>query len=293
MSRPTIGIIGTGRAGTGLGVALAAADYEVKAAWSRSTPALDNFISLVPSAAPTQRPLQVVEAAELIFLTVPDSLVPVLAEALTWGSDRYAVHCSGALGLDVLAPAGREGAGVGSLHPLVSLASTRVEAFSGATIAIEADARTLPLLEEMARAIGGNPLSLAAGDRALYHAAAALVGNYTVTLFAAAVELFERLGLEPGAARRALLPLLEAVAGNLATSDPASALTGPVARGDVATVAAHLDALTERAPELVGLYRELGLKTVSLALEQGGIDDEAASELRQLLAADHKQEVPA
>ncbi|MPZ22459.1 MAG: DUF2520 domain-containing protein [Dehalococcoidia bacterium] len=284
MSQVTVGIIGTGRAGTALGVALAGAGYAVVAGWSRSRPAVERFVSLVPSASPVGRPAEALERADLLVLTVPDSLIDVLAQALPWSPDKLAVHCSGSLSLDVLAPAAAEGAGVGSLHPLLPLASVESAGRLGrAAIAIEGDARTLPVLQEMASRIGGSTVRLGPGDKALYHSAAVLAGNYTVTLFDAALRLWEELGVDRAAAAAALLPLLRGVADNLEREDPATALTGPVARGDAATIRAHVAALGARAPELLPLYIVMARQTLDLALRGELISEEVASTLESEL----------
>lgn len=282
----TIGVIGTGRAGTALGIALSAAGYDVVAGWSRSTVALERFIKAVPSARSVARPLQVLEAADTVFLTVPDSLVTVLAQALPWAPGKLAIHCSGSLTLAVLKPAATEGTATGALHPLVALSAGATTAdLSGATIAIDGDASALPILREMAGRIGARTITLGGEDRVLYHAAASILGNYTVTLFAAAVALWERLGIDGEEARQSLLPLLGAVHENLKKAPAAEALTGPVARGDVETVERHLRVLRQRAPEWVELYEALGRATVSLASEEGTLSDEAKTELSQVLAS--------
>ena len=292
MTRPRVGIIGTGNVGTALAVGLDSAGYPVVAGWSRSTPALDRFSSLLPTAEVVARPLAVVEAADIVFLTVPDSLIPVLAQSLTWDASKTAVHCSGALSLDVLSPAAAEGAAVGSLHPLLPFASSSVE-LKGATAAIEGDDRALAVVQELAEALGLRPLTLAPGQKPLYHTAAALLSNYTVTLFSLAEELFAQLGQSESEARQSLLPLLQGVIANLSAARPAAALTGPISRGDASVLSSHLAALAEYSPSMIPLYRELGLKTIDLALRHGSIEETTAGELRQALAAEQLQEVPA
>lgn len=280
----TVGFIGTGRAGTALGVALGAAGYRVVSGWSRSTQAVELFTQAVPSARSAPRPLEVLEAADIVFLTVPDSLVTVLAQALPWTKGKLAVHCSGALGLDVLAPAALEGADTGSFHPLVPLTTDGSSTLGEATIVVDGDADALPVLRRMAGRIGARTIVLSGEDRVLYHAAASILGNYTVTLFAAAAALFERLGIDGEEARQSLLPLLGGVHKNLQRAPAGEALTGPVARGDAATVERHLAVLAQRAPEFVELYETLARATVALASEQGTLNDEARNELSRVLA---------
>lgn len=292
MNRPTVGFIGTGRAGTALARALSSARYPVVAGWSRSTPALDRFTSVVPGARRCERPADVLENAELVFLTVPDSLIEVLAQSLPWDAGWTAVHCSGALSLDVLAAAAAEGAAIGSFHPLLPLASANVD-LAGAAAAIEGDEHALPLLNEVAAALGMHPIHLHRGEKPLYHAAATLLSNYTVTLFDLAGRSLEQLGLSEAEARRSLLPLLRGVVANLEHSDPGVALTGPISRGDVETVRGHIRVLSEHDPSVLEAYRALGLRTVALARRASAIDEDKAIELEEVLTADQKEEVPA
>jgi predicted short-subunit dehydrogenase-like oxidoreductase (DUF2520 family) len=288
---PRAGFIGTGRVGTALAAALDEAGYPVAAGWSRSTPALNRFSAALPAALRTTRPQDVVQVSDLVFLTVPDSLISVLAQSLSWDETRMAVHCSGALSLDVLQPAADEGSSIGSLHPLLPVASTDIR-LNGAAAAIEGDDRALPVLKRLAADLGLRPIFLGPDDKPLYHAAAALLSNYTVTLFDVATRLFTDLGLSEEKARSSLVPLLRGVVDNLESTPASGALTGPIARGDVATVQAHLTALSGR-PEVLALYCELGRQTLTLARQQGGLDDTTVTELEAILSAEQLQEVPA
>ncbi|WP_303684826.1 DUF2520 domain-containing protein, partial [Phascolarctobacterium succinatutens] len=120
-----------------------------------------------------------------------------------------------------------------------------------------------------------------AEERAAYHAAACICSNYAVAVEAMAAQLMARWTGSNEAAWEALLPLFKGTAANLqATQNPAAVLTGPIARGDVSTVAKHLVALPAA---VIPAYCSLGLATTSLALANGTIDEKAADELRNLL----------
>jgi predicted short-subunit dehydrogenase-like oxidoreductase (DUF2520 family) len=198
-----------------------------------------------------------------------------------------AIHCSGALSLDALAPAAAEGAAVGSFHPLLSLASADTE-LAGAAAAIEGDDRSLPVLRTVTAALGMEAIELEAGQKPLYHAAATLLSNYTVTLFDLAARIFERLGVPEAEARRSLLPLLRGVVTNLERSGPEGALTGPICRGDVETIRRHMRAISAE-PNLTATYRALGLQTVALARRSNSIDNDTALELEQLLSSEPEE----
>jgi predicted short-subunit dehydrogenase-like oxidoreductase (DUF2520 family) len=118
------------------------------------------------------------------------------------------------------------------------------------------------------------------GDKALYHAAAVIACNYTVTLMKMATDLWKTFGVSTEEATKALLPLLRGTINNIENVGLPNCLTGPIARGDIGTVLKHLDAMEEKAPEIVETYRDLGLQTIPIALNKGKIDVARAEELR-------------
>jgi predicted short-subunit dehydrogenase-like oxidoreductase (DUF2520 family) len=193
-----------------------------------------------------------------VLLCVPDGQIAAAAADVAPGP--LVGHCSGALGLDVLGA--HEGFG---LHPLMTVTgSTDSNPFSGAACAVAADTpRALTLANELAERLGMEPFALDDGDRPAYHAAASIASNFLITLEAAA----ERLAATAGVSRSALVPLVRATVENWASEGPGRALTGPVARGDEATVSRQRVAIAERTPELLALFDELVPATRALAAE--------------------------
>ena len=194
--------------------------------------------------------------ADVVLLCVPDAEIAAAAAAIVPGP--LVGHCSGATGLDVLAP--HESF---SLHPLMTVpAGARPEVLRGAGCAV---AGTTPRALEVARALAGRlglrSTEIAEEDRAAYHAAASVAANFLVTLEGAA----ERLAATAGVPRELLVPLVRAAVDNWAALGPEQALTGPVARGDAETVARHRAAIAERAPDLLELYDALADATRALA----------------------------
>lgn len=264
-----IGFVGPGRLAWSLGPALVRAGYAVTAVAGRdlaSAMALAN--ALGPGTRPFAAPQDVLEAADLVFLTVPDAMLRPLAGSLSWASRHSAVHCSGALPLDALSPAAAAGAETGTLHPLQSFPSRIAEParFHHIYCGIEGTGAVGDRLDRMARALGSQTLSLAGVDRALYHAAAVFASNDVIALMSAASRTWAIAGLPEAVAREALSPLLSATAANIANLDLTSALTGPVARGDVGTISAHLNALSA-TPELRELYRRLASELLRVATQ--------------------------
>ena len=286
MSEPAlrIGFIGAGRAGTALAMGLAAASYEVVAVASRSPDSAQALAAQLPGAVAQESPQAVVDGCDLVFITTPDDAIGAVAKALVWRQGIGVVHTSGGESRDVLEPAAAAGAETGSLHPLQTFAGrdANVPDFRGVTFAVEAEGRLHGWLLAIVSALGGETIQLSAADKALYHAGAVLVSNYVVTLTKLATDLWLRFGCERPQALRALLPLLGGTVANLKDLGVPAALTGPVARGDVATVRRHLDALADTT--LLGAYRALAIETIPVALAKGDLDESAAAELRRLLA---------
>jgi predicted short-subunit dehydrogenase-like oxidoreductase (DUF2520 family) len=191
--------------------------------------------------------------AGAVLLCVPDAEIVAAAQAIAPGP--LVGHCSGATGLAPLAP--HEAF---SLHPLMTVTAVGAR-FAGAGAAVAGSTpRALGLAFALAGTLGMNAVEVAEHDRAAYHAAASMASNFLVTLEAAA----ERLAGEVDVDRRLLVPLVQAAVENWAQLGSRRALTGPVARGDDATVEAQRAAIAERQPELLALFDALVEATRSL-----------------------------
>jgi predicted short-subunit dehydrogenase-like oxidoreductase (DUF2520 family) len=193
---------------------------------------------------------------DAVLLCVPDGQIAAAASLLDPGLPLG--HCSGATGLEVLA--GRDAF---SLHPLMTVtAQSTGAAFTGAGAAVAGTTpEMLALARSLALRLGMRPIEIAPGDRTAYHAAASIASNFLVTLQAAA----ERLAATVGVEHDDLVPLVRASVENWAALGPDRALTGPVARGDEATVARQREAIAERTPDLLALFDTLVDATRGLA----------------------------
>jgi predicted short-subunit dehydrogenase-like oxidoreductase (DUF2520 family) len=232
-ARPRLAVVGGGRLGTALVPALGAAGLNVEGPLGRG-------------ADPA--------AVDAVLLCVPDAEIAAAAAEISPGP--LVGHCSGAAGLGRLAP--HEAF---SLHPLMTV-TARGAGFRGAGAAIAGSTkRALDLAENLATALGMRPVHVPDGDRAAYHAAASMASNFLVTLEAAA----ERLASDVGVDRSYLVPLVRATVENWASDGPEHALTGPVVRGDEATIEAQRAAIQDRAPELIELFDVLVAATRVLA----------------------------
>jgi predicted short-subunit dehydrogenase-like oxidoreductase (DUF2520 family) len=219
----------------------------------------------------------------IVFLAVPDQAIDEVAATISRlePSPRLSfVHLSGALGLSAL-DALRDHS-VGSFHPLQSFPAPRdPEAFRGITVAVDASTPALMRrLRALARAVGARPKHVDDSQRALYHTAAVFASNYVDVVLAKAVGLLQQAGWSEKEATEGLLPLAEGALSNVRERGPVAALTGPVRRGDVATVERHLSALHGAPVE--GLYRMLGLIALELAKE-AGLEPAAARRMQRAL----------
>ncbi len=282
---PKLGFIGAGTVGTALAIKLNSRDYPVVAVASRSQASAGNLAERVKGCSAVSSSQDVADAAELVFITTPDDAIASVAAQVDWHRGQGVVHCCGAESTDILAPARKSGARTGAFHPLQIFASVEkaLENIPGSTVAIEAEPPLLETLKDIATALGGQWIELKAGDRVVYHASAVVACNYLVTLEKLATDLWQTFNVPRQQAVQALLPLIRGTIRNIETVGIPDCLTGPIARGDIGTVKKHLDALEKAAPDLLSTYRELGLKTIPVALDKGKIDEQRAKELEAVL----------
>jgi predicted short-subunit dehydrogenase-like oxidoreductase (DUF2520 family) len=232
-ARRRLAIVGRGRVGSALAAALTDVGCEVEGPLGRGADG---------------------SGADAVLLCVPDEEIAAAARAVAPGP--LVGHCSGATGLDALA--GHEAF---SLHPLMTVTEHGAR-FAGAGAAIAGSTpRAIALAKQLATALGMRPVVIADQDRAAYHAAASIASNFLITLEAAA----ERIAASAGVERDLLVPLVRATVENWARLGPQQALTGPVARGDEATVARQRAAIAARAEELVPLFDAMVQATRELA----------------------------
>jgi predicted short-subunit dehydrogenase-like oxidoreductase (DUF2520 family) len=281
-----VGVVGAGRAGTAMAVALARAGHRVVAASAVSQASLDRVSRSLPQAK-VARPDEVVEASDLVLLTVPDDVLPGLVSGLAENGvameGRLMAHASGRHGLAVLDPAVRAGALPLALHPVMTFTGRPddVSKMAGISFGVTAPEQLRPVAEALVVEMGGEPVFITEDDRGLYHAALANAANHLVTLVAASSDLLRDAGVPDPA--KMLGPLLGAALENaLLLGD--QALTGPVARGDADTVAAHVDMIGRAAPEALGAYLALARLTADRALAAGTLTSADAQRLLVVLS---------
>lgn len=288
--REKVSIIGGGRVGVTLGFLLARSGYRIRGVSSLRLTEAEEAVRFIGDGAPFEDNTAVVMDSRIVMITTPDDAIASVARALSeapvsWDS-RLVLHCSGFLTSRVLEPLARQGALVASVHPLQTIARPReaVKAIRDGFFSIEGDEDALPMLEAMVRHIGSRCLRIDPRHKVLYHAAAVMASNYLVSLTGLCVELMEQAGVAPEKGQEALLPLIQGALDNVRQLGHRGSLTGPISRGDVATVRGHLEALARCGQSTNSVYRSLGLATLELALGgRGGPSLDRAWELRQAL----------
>jgi predicted short-subunit dehydrogenase-like oxidoreductase (DUF2520 family) len=261
-----VGLIGAGRLGSCLGLALAKAGADLVAIASRHAPDANAVCARIQRGAAVSDH-EVAQQCDLVFLAVPDAAIASVASSIAWRPGQAVVHCSGASSLDALNAASERGALRGCLHPLQTFPERFAdpERFRDIHCGVEADGPLLAELESLCTALGATPLPLSGVDRAGYHAAAVFASNYVVALHAAAEQIWGLAGLDRQLARPALAPLTLEAARKIGQLPLAAALTGPLARGDADTVQGHLRAL-RALPGLHDLYLGLAQRLLELPL---------------------------
>jgi len=267
--------------GAGLALALTAAGRRVVLLVRTSRPAPPGVGLCVGESAWSRA----VADAGVVFVGTPDSAIESAAERLTaLGSvtqSHAVLHLSGLRDRTALAALEATGAALGSMHPLQAVAhpASAPGLLRGAYAAIEGDARARATARQISESIGMTAIDLEPGAKPAYHAAAALVSNYTVAIADVARRIAEAAGVPPDLAERMYLPLLRGSVSNVEQRGAAAALTGAIRRGDAETVAAHLAALE---PNERQVYVALGVVTVRLARDSG-LDAASAEAIDEVL----------
>lgn len=270
--KPELSIVGTGRLGTTLALALHGKGYSIQTLVAHSARSARRAAALLNADVQVlaAKQLREVRAADLFLITTPDDQIAGVAEELSnlILPKAVALHTSGALSAAVLAPLSEKGWHTGSIHPLISVSDTTEgrAALEGAFWSVEGDTAALRVGKSIVRDLGGQSFSIRSEDKPLYHAAAVMASGNVVALFDVALEMLGQCGLTRKTARSILLPLIASTVHNLETKDPKQALTGTFARGDLETVKRHLAALKDNKDALE-LYRLLGKRSLKLTKE--------------------------
>jgi predicted short-subunit dehydrogenase-like oxidoreductase (DUF2520 family) len=282
-----VGVVGAGRVGAVLAAELGAAGHHVVAAAGESDASRLRIAELLPGAR-HEKPTAVARSCDLLLLTVPDDMLPNVVAMLSASGalheGQHVVHTSGRHGLAVLEPAAAVGAHVVALHPAMTFTGTAVDLprLSGCVFGLTAGPAERAFAEQLVADLGGRSVWVPEEMRTLYHAALAHGANHLVTLVAEAMEMLAAAGVDDPAAT--LRPLLTAALDNALVSGDA-ALTGPIVRGDLGTVRAHLADLAANAPQTLPSYVAMAGATLDRAVTDGRLLPIRAAAIRRALDA--------
>lgn len=284
-----VGIIGAGRVGCAIAIALKEKGYIISGVYSKSADSA-NYLNNMLDLTLSNELIETVINSEAIFITTSDKAIRDIADQITCQVGKFDIscktffHCSGALNSEEMNVLSQIGASVGSLHPIQTFADKENgwKGLNDICFGFEGSDEAKTYAEEIVKALNSRMLIINKDGKVLYHAAACILSNYMVTLSFMAEGLFEKIGLNSEIGLKAFMPLMEKTLDNIKENGSLNALTGPVSRGDYAVVERHLKELDEKSPDLSYAYKILGIKTVEAAFKKGSLDNEGIRKLNQL-----------
>jgi predicted short-subunit dehydrogenase-like oxidoreductase (DUF2520 family) len=297
--KTSIIIIGAGKVGIALGSLLQKKDYEITGAVSRSSKSLKDIARYLPgvqslSIDDNESIKTTASSSDIILITTQDQEIQrackQLADISAISKSHTVIHTSGAVGLSALDAASNAGASVASIHPIQSFANIDLaiekiaKSFFGITLDNASREKTLPIVLEIIDDLYGTAIEVKDENKAIYHAASCVASNYLVSLLDLACNLYEKAGIPKETSINAMMPLVEGTLSNIKELGTVNALTGPIARGDVSTLARHIEELEGLDdPESLVAYQILGRLTTDIAIRKGSIDKETAAKILSLL----------
>ncbi len=266
----SLSIIGAGRVGRALGKLLHRRGWRIGAVVTRSTKNARAAVKFIGAGKPHGKLTPTIFSADMILLTTPDSAIAATSAKLANMARGFAVsasrrnqsgspasalrgkivlHTSGAIDSLALAPLARCGASIGSMHPFQTFSARGIPDLRGVTFTVEGDPLAVRMARRIARQLGGIPIQIPASAKPAYHAAGGFAAAHVLALIEGGTQLLVALGFPRKGAQRGLLRMARQIFLNLETLGPQATWSGPVSRGDFSTVAKHMAALKQFAPE--------------------------------------------
>ncbi len=271
-----VSIIGVGRVGGAIALALDNKGYKINNLISRSLENA-NVIAKQTSSKPNMCNLSELKdfSTDIVFISTQDSEIDNVVEELkhkTFHKNTYVFHTSGSLSSVVLNELKANNCIVGSIHPLISISDSHlgVKRFGDAYFCVEGDLEAVGLAKEIVKDLGGKAFTIDAKYKSLYHASAVMACGHIVALIDASMEMLQICGLDSDSSKEVLMPLIKSTIKNLEEQKNSEALTGTFARGDLATLEKHIETIGDNSSdEILELYLNLGERSLRLAKEQG------------------------
>ncbi|MBU4204322.1 MAG: DUF2520 domain-containing protein [Acidobacteria bacterium] len=289
MSENAVSFLGTGKVGTILARALVRRGYPIGGLYSRCPSSAQESRRLIGEGKVFSRPEDAAEQGNIVFLTVADdAIAPVAAELagarLSW-NDRIVFHCSGLLSSSILEPLEQRGALTASLHPVQSFVhkNQNLSALENIFYGLEGHPRAVETAREIVDRLRGTAFDLSGVNRPAYHAACSLSSNFFVTLLETAAGILESNGFSPELSIKILTPLMQGTLQNVNIFGAAASLSGPLVRGDIISVRAHLKALKMVDGTAESFYRQLALHSLETLEKAKNLPPKTIRALKNLL----------
>lgn len=261
-----IAFIGAGKVGSAMAILLNLRGYKISHIMSRNLDSAKNLAQKVKSTATTDFK-EIIQNTDVIFITTPDRMIKETAGKIAktglQAKHQYVFHVCGSQSSESLTVLKETGWMIGSIHPLQAFADIdmAVDILPQTYFALDGEAEAVCLAKKIVEDIGGKSFFVPSDARALYHAAACIASNYTVTIMHAAVQLFEKFGIQEDEAIAALMPIMKGTLANIAAKGTVESLTGPIVRGDSLTIEKHLKKIRQVASNEEEIYKVLGRYT--------------------------------
>lgn len=288
-----IAIVGAGKVGTALGKVLSEQGQRITCVVSRTAASAKAAATFVKCSTAATSLEAIPTATDIVLIATPHEAVREVAMGLAaLGHLRFkklsVCHASGMLTAEVLSPLEKQGATVFSFHPLQTFprefaVKNIVPRVRGIYYGVDGGARGIAKAKQLARRLRGTVIVIPPEMRAFYHAACVVAGNHLTTMLWILEQMFAALKTKEKNFYPVFRPIIEATLLNVAESSPTKALTGPIARGGVETVAEHFEALQRYAPNLVSYYGSLSAETIRCAEAKGSLDREKARALYNVI----------
>jgi predicted short-subunit dehydrogenase-like oxidoreductase (DUF2520 family) len=286
MENSSVSIIGIGRVGGALALALSKQNYRINYLVARDLKKAENLALHLNDKTKIISPDELDQInSDIIFITTQDSEIQKVAESLAGKLTvkPFVFHTSGALSSEILESLSNIGCQTGSIHPLVSISEAFLGSlrFANSYFCVEGNADAVKVAEKIVSDLDGNHFSIATKFKTLYHAAAVTACGHLVALIDTAIEMMTECGLETADAQKILLPLIKSTVENLTIQTTAEALTGTFARADSDTFEKHLETLEKNVSgEAIEIYLQLAMRSTHLA-ERQNISIERIEKIRE------------
>ncbi len=286
----SVAIIGVGRVGGALALALHEKGYRTKNLFTRNNINAEKILENIGREVEIDKLENIDEVtSEVIFISTQDAEIENVVGQLTnktFQAKTYIYHTSGSLSSEILIPLKEQNCFVGSIHPLVSVSDSvrGVKRFKNAYFCVEGDAEACELAYKIVEDLGGKAFAIETKYKTLYHASAVTACGHIVAVIDVALEMLQKCGLTADAAKKILMPLMKSTIENVGEQKISEALTGTFARADSETFERHIEVLNKNvSAEILEIYLLLGERSLKLAKEQG-IDGKKISEMLEKIS---------